>query len=145
MKLRGLTKGIGGSAIQGAAGVIAFYGHRMLASKVAFVQNKPLAAPAGMLVLGHVLKKSPKLAPLGAALCGVAGYAGAQVYELAKAAKAANPPAAKPATTAGFDDDTGALTSASDIGALTSANDIGAFGYPENSSSAYDDAQSLGL
>ncbi len=141
MKLRGLTKGVGGSAIEGAAGVIAFYGHRMLASKVAFIQNQPLAAPAAMLVLGHVLKKSGKLAPLGGALCGIAGYAGAQVFELKKAAAAANP---KPATTSGFDD-TGALTSANDIGALTSANDIGAFGYPESQSSAYDEAQSLGL
>lgn len=141
MKLRSLTKGVGGSAIEGVAGVIAFYGHRMLASKVAFVQNQPLAAPAAMLVLGHVLKKSGKLSPLGGALCGIAGYAGAQVFELKKAAAAAQAPKA---TTAGFDD-TGALTSATDIGALTSSNDIGAFGYPENSSSAYDEAQSLGL
>jgi hypothetical protein len=138
MKLRGLTKGVGGSAIEGAAGVIAFYGHRMLASKVAFVQNHPLAAPGAMLILGHVLKKSGKLSPLGGALCGIAGYAGAQVYELQKAAATT----AKPASTAGFDD-TGALTSASDIGALTSANDIG--GYPESQSSAYDEAMTLGL
>jgi len=141
MKLRGLTKGIGGSAIEGAAGVIGFYAHRMLSSKVAFVQNHPLAAPAGILVLGHVLKKSGKLAPLGGALCGIAGYAGAQVYELQKAAQASAP--AK--TTAGFDDDTGALTGASDIGALTSANDIGSFGYEPGYASSYDDAQSLGL
>jgi len=141
MKLRGLTKGIGGSAIEGAAGVIGFYAHRMLSSKVAFVQNHPLAAPAGILVLGHVLKKSGKLAPLGGALCGIAGYAGAQVYELQKAAQASGP--AK--TTAGFDDDTGALTGASDIGALTSANDIGSFGYEPGYASSYDDAQSLGL
>lgn len=141
MKLRGLTKGIGGSAIEGAAGVIAFYGHRMLSSKVAFVQNKPLAAPAAMLVLGHVLKKTRKLAPLGGALCGIAGYAGAQVFELQKASNAAN----KPAQTSGFyddDSDTGALTNSNDIGALTSANDIGAF---DSAASAYDDAQSLGL
>jgi len=145
MKLKGLSKGLGGSAIEGAAGVIAFYGHRMLSSKVAFVQNHPLAAPGAMLVLGHVLKKSGKLSPLGGALCGIAGYAGAQVYELQKAAAAAAKPATT-TTTAGFDDnDTGALTNASDIGALTAANDIGAFGYEPTAGSSYDDAQSLSI
>lgn len=140
MKLRGLTKGVGGSAIEGAAGVIAFYGHRMLSSKVAFVQNHPLAAPGAMLVLGHVLKKSGKLSPLGGALCGIAGYAGAQVFELQKAAQTAN----TPATTKGFDD-TGALTQASDIGALTQASDISGMGYEPSYASSYDDAQTLGL
>lgn len=139
MKLRGLTKGVGGSAIEGAAGVIAFYGHRMLSSKVAFVQNHPLAAPGAMLVLGHVLKKSGKLSPLGGALCGIAGYAGAQVFELQKAAQAAATPQTK-----GFED-AGALTSAADIGALTSASDIGDLGYAPGYASSYDDAQTLGI
>ncbi len=143
MKLRGLTKGAGGSAIQTAAGVIAFYGHRMLSSKVAFVQNKPLAAPAGMLVLGHVLKKSGKFAPIGNALCGIAGYAGAQVYELQKAAAAAAPPRAT--GTSGFGDDTGALTQPSDIGALIQPSDIGSFGYEPSNASSYDDARDLGI
>lgn len=141
MKLRGLTKGVGGSAIEGAAGVVGFYAHRMLSSKVAFVQNHPLAAPAAILVLGHVLKKSGKLSRFGGALCGIAGYAGAQVVELQKAAKAAN----TPAQTSGFDDDTGALTQSADIGALTQANDIGSFGYSPTTGSSYDDAQNLGL
>ncbi len=139
MKLRGLTKGVGGSAIEGAAGVIAFYMHRMLSSKVAFVQNHPLAAPGAILALGHVVKHSGKLAKLGGSLCGIAGYAGAQVFELQKAAKAANTP-----QTSGFDD-TGALTQASDIGALTQYNDIGELGYAPTAGSAYDEAQSLGL
>ena len=142
MKLKGLTKGVGGSAIEGAAGVIAFYGHRMLSSKVAFVQNHPLAAPGAMLVLGHVLKKSGKLSPLGGALCGIAGYAGAQVFELQKAAKAASTPTAQ---TSGFDGDTGALTPPGDIGALTPPNDIGSFGYAPTAGSSYDDAATLGL
>jgi hypothetical protein len=142
MKLKGLTKGVGGSAIEGAAGVIAFYGHRMLSSKVAFVQNHPLAAPGAMLVLGHVLKKSGKLSPLGGALCGIAGYAGAQVFELQKAANQA----AKPATqTSGFYDDTGALTPPGDIGALTPPGDIGSFGYAPTTASSYDEAATLGL
>jgi hypothetical protein len=143
MKLRGLTKGIGGSAIEGGAGVVAFYLHRMLSTKVAFVQNHPLAAPAAILALGHVVKSTGKLSKLGGALCGIAGYAGAQVFELQKAAKTANAPATQ---TSGFDDDdTGALTQFSDIGALTSANDIGAFGFEPTAGSAYDEAQTLGL
>ncbi len=141
MKLRGMTKGLGGSAIQAAAGTAGFYAHRMLSSKIAFVQNHPLAAPGALLVLGHVLKKSGKFAPFGAALCGVAGYAGAQVFELQKAANAT----AKPATTAGFDDDTGALTQSADIGALTQSSDIGSFGYAPSAGSSYDDAQNLGI
>lgn len=140
MKLRGLTKGVGGSAIEGAAGVIAFYAHRMLSSKVAFVQNHPLAAPAAILALGHVVKKSGKLSKLGGALCGIAGYAGAQVFELQKASKAQVPP---PAQTSGFDDDTGALTQWRDIGALTQSTDIGEFA--PTAGSSYDEAQTLGL
>ncbi len=142
MKLRGLTKGIGGSAIQSAAGVIAFYAHRMLSSKVAFVQNHPLAAPGAILALGHVLKSQSKLAPLGHALCGVSGYAGAQVFELQKASSQASPP---PATTSGFDDDTGALTPYADIGALTPFTDIGDFGNAPTAGSSYNDAYELGL
>lgn len=139
MKLRGLTKGVGGSAIEGAAGVIAFYAHRMLSSKVAFVQNHPLAAPGAILALGHVVKTMPKFSKLGGALCGIAGYAGAQVFELQKASKAAN----TPAQTSGFD--TGALTPYNDIGALTPFNDIGDFGYAPTAGSSYDEAQTLGL
>ena len=135
--LRGITKGVVPSAIEGAAGVIAFYAHRMLSSKVPFVQNHALAAPGGLLVLGHVLKKTRKLNGVGTALCGIAGYAGAQVFELQKATAAT-----KPAGTAGFDgEDTGALTQPGDIGMLLEANNIGAF-EPDNAS-AYSDAMNL--
>jgi hypothetical protein len=150
MKLGALTKGVGGSAIQGAVGAGTFYAHRMLASKVAFIQKNPLLAPVAILVLGHVLKKSAKTAPVGSALCGAAGYAGAQTFELKKAAAAAN--STPTATTQGFeDDDTGALTRATDIGALTGASDIGGYyNAPDNASSygetsGFEDAQSLGL
>ncbi len=145
MKLRGLTKGVGGSAIEGAAGVIGFYAHRMLASKVAFVQKHPLAAPGAILLLGHVMKNKGKLSKLGQSLCGIAGYAGAQVFELQKAAKAANTPATVN-NAAGFDDDTGALTQYRDIGALTQYNDIGGSSeFAPTAGSAYDEAQTLGL
>ena len=144
VKLSGLTKGVGGSAVEGVAGVVAFYAHRMLSSKVAFVQNKPLAAPVGILVLGHVLKKSRKLSGIGTALCGIAGYAGAQVFELKKASTQANQASGSTVgQAAGFDDDTGMLTQAADIGALTQPGDIGAFGYSPSAGSAYSDAYGL--
>lgn len=148
MKLSGLTKGIGGSAIQTGVGAAAFYGHRMLSSKVAFLQKQPLTVPLGMLVLGHVLKKSAKFATVGSSLCGIAGYAGAQVFEVQKATKAAQASSPPAAQTSGFDDDTGALTRAQDIGALTAASDIG--GYEPTAGSAYEtsgyeDAMTLGL
>ena len=83
--LRGITKGVPGSAVEGLAGVLAFYVHRMASTKIAAVQNHPFIAPGGMLVLGHVLKKSRKLGGVGVALIGASGYAAAQVFELRKA------------------------------------------------------------
>jgi hypothetical protein len=110
----------------------------MLSTKVAFLQNHPLAAPIGFIVLGHVLKKKPKLSSIGAALVGAGGYAGAQVFEVRKSLQA-QPTA--PAQTSGFDDDTGALTTAADIGMLSAASDIG--NMPEETASAYNDAYAL--
>lgn len=144
-KLRGVTKGLGGSALEGGAGAAAFYAHRMLSTKVAFVQQHPLAAPAGMLLVGHLMKKSKKFAGAGAAVCGIAGYAGAQVYELQKATTQAAATPAAPAGTSGFDDyDTGALVQASDIGALVQASDIGdLIENAPTAGSSYQDAQAL--
>jgi len=134
--LKGVTKGLPQTGLQGGAGVGVFYLHRMLASKVAFFQNKPLAIPFGFIALGHVLKKSPKLATVSAALIGAGGYAAAQVYEVKKSLQAA--PA--PAQTSGFDDD--------DVGALMRSDDIGMLIEPGNvgdieQSPQYDDAYSL--
>ncbi len=141
--LRGITKGVGGSAVESVAGVVAFYAHRMLSQKVSAVQKHPLLAPAGILVLGHVLKKQRRLNGVGVALCGIAGYAGAQVFELQKATTTANTPAPAGSGTSGFDDDdTGALVSASDIGALVAAGDIG-YVSTDDAASAYSDAMSL--
>ncbi len=137
--LNGVTKGLPQSGLQGGAGVGVFYAHRMLASKIPFLQNHALAAPIGMLVLGHVLKKSKKLGSVGAALIGAAGYAGAQVFEVQKSIKAQQ----APAQTSGLDDggDTGALVSPSDIGALVSPSDIGDL--ETNPADHYADAYSL--
>lgn len=151
--LKGIAKGLPGTGLEAVAGTAAFYAHRMLSTKVAFVQSHPLIAPGAILVLGHVMKKSKKLSGVGTALCGVAGYAGATVYELQKATAAATAAsttttpaaapavAAAPATTAGFED-TGMLVSASDIGALVQPGDISGMNTP-TAGSAYSDAYGL--
>lgn len=135
--LNGVTKGLPQTGLQGGAGVGVFYLHRMLASKIAFLQNNPLAAPIGFIVLGHVLKKSKKLGTVGAALVGAGGYAGAQVFEVKKSLQ--NQPA--PTQTSGLDDDdTGALVNPGDIGMLMQPSEIGDL---EESSPSYADAYSL--
>lgn len=139
MKLAGITKGLPQSGLQGGAGVGVFYLHRMLTSKIAFLQNKPLAAPLGFVVLGHILKKSAKLSTVGAALCGAGGYAAAQVFELRKGLQAQQQ-VAPPAQTSGFEDyDTGAVVAASDIGMLLEANEINT----ADTGALYADAYSL--
>ncbi len=137
--LSGITKGLPQSGLQGGAGVGVFYIHRMLTSKFAFLQNNPLAAPIGFIVLGHVLKKKPKLASAGAALCGAGGYAGAQVFEVKKSIQAAQ----TAPQTAGFEDeeDTGAVLSSEDIGALLEPSDIGEV--YDNDTNSYADAYTL--
>jgi hypothetical protein len=124
--LKGVTKGLPQTGLQGGAGVGVFYVHRMLASKIAFLQAHPLAAPIGFILLGHVLKKSKKLGTVGAALVGAGGYAGAQVFELQKASAATAPAATAPATTAGFDDnDTGMVVQPHEVGMLLQSSNIG--------------------
>ena len=142
--LKGVTKGLPQTGLQGGAGVGVFYLHRMLSSKVPFLQNHPLAAPIGFVVLGHVLKKSKKLGTVGAALVGAGGYAGAQVFELQKATAVANTPATPPATnTSGFDDDTGMLVPSGDIGMLLAPHDIGGYSNPPGTNSSYSDAYEM--
>lgn len=142
--LKGVTKGLLQTGLQGGAGVGVFYLHRMLSSKVAFLQNHPLAAPIGFIFLGHVLKKSKKLGTVGAALVGAGGYAGAQVFELQKASTAANTPATPPAGTAGMDDgDTGMLVPHGDIGMLLQAHDVGGYSNAPSEVSSYSDAYDM--
>lgn len=134
--LRGVSKGLPQTGMQGGAGVGVFYLHRLLASKIDFLQKHPLAAPIGMILGGHILKKSGKLSSLGAALVGAGGYAGAQVFEVQKSLKAQAPTA----QTSGFEDDTGALTSPGDVGMLLDGSNTGDI---EETSPAYDDAYTL--
>lgn len=136
--LKGVTKGLPQTGLQGGTGVGAFYLHRMLASKVAFFQNKPLAIPLLMIGLGHLLKKSKKLGTVAPALIGAGGYAGAQVFEVKKSLQ--NQPA--PAQTSGLeDDDTGMLVPAQDVGMLMQPGNIGDL--PEENASSYQDAYTL--
>jgi hypothetical protein len=136
--LHGVTKGLPQTGLQGGAGVGLFYLHRMLANKIAFLQNLPLAAPIGI-----VLKKSGKLGAVAPALIGAGGYAGAQAYELKKAVQnmAQVAPANQPGA-AGLDDaeDTGALTNAQDIGALLESANVGSV----EDSDRYADAYNIG-
>ena len=122
--LKGVTKGLPQTGLQGGAGVGVFYLHRMLASKIAFLQKHPLAAPIGFVVLGHVLKKSNKLGTVGAALVGAGGYAGAQVFELQKATTAANSPSVPAGTSGVEDNDTGMVVQPHEVGMLLSPHDI---------------------
>lgn len=137
--LKGVATGLPQTGIQGGAGVGVFYLHRMLTSKVAFLQNNPLAAPLGFVLLGHVLKKSKKLSSVSSALIGAGGYAAAQVYEVKKSMSAAAPAATAPASnTSGFEDgDVGALISSGDIGALVGPSDIGDIEQAPDYSDAY--------
>jgi hypothetical protein len=140
--LKGITKGLPQTGLQGGAGVGVFYLHRMLSTKIAFLQNHPLAAPIGFIIAGHVLKKTKKLNTVGAALVGAGGYAGAQVFELRKAATAASPAATTPAGTAGFEDnDTGMVVPAHEVGMLLQSSNIGAF--EPHTDESYSDAYDL--
>lgn len=142
--LKGVTKGLPQTGIQGGTGVGLFYIHRMLASKFPFLQNHPLAAPIGMIVAGHILKKRPKLGVIGPALIGAGGYAGAQVFELQKASASAN--TAPAAGTSGVEDnDTGMLVQPHEVGMLLQPSDIsGTDNSTDNQSgSSYNEAYSL--
>ncbi len=139
--LHGVTKGLPQTGLQGGAGVGLFYLHRMLANKIAFAQNHPLAIPIGMVVLGHILKKSPKLGgTVAPALIGAGGYAGAQAYELKKSVQAlaqvapANQPGAQ-----GLDEaeDTGSLVPSGEIGMLLESSNVGAVDDVPDYSDAY--------
>jgi len=136
--LKGVTKGLPQTGLQGGAGVGVFYLHRILAEKMPFLQNHPLAAPIGFVVIGHVLKKSKKLGSVGAALVGAGGYAAATVYELDKAQHAATPPAAG---TAGVEEDTGMLVQSGDVGMLLQSHNIGEM--EPNSTGSYSDAYEM--
>jgi len=136
--LKGITKGLPQTGIQGGAGVGLFYIHRMLANKFPSLQKHPLVAPIGFIIAGHVIKKKAKWAPVGAALIGAGGYAGAQAFELSKA----NAPAPAASGTSGVDDnDTGMVVGPGEVGMLLEANNIGDL--DNGPASSYQDAYEM--
>ena len=142
--LKGVTKGLPQTGIQGGTGVGVFYLHRALSNKIPFLQNHPLAAPIGFIVLGHVLKKSKKLGTLGPALIGAGGYAGAQVHELQKATAVANTPSAPAAGTSGVEEnDTGMVVPPHEVGMLLQSHDISGEMNAPSVGSSYQDAHDM--
>jgi hypothetical protein len=72
--------GIKGAALQAATGAVANLGHTALATRVPFVAQNWWSGPAGLAVLGVLMKRRPRLRGLGDAMLGAAGYAGAMGY-----------------------------------------------------------------
>lgn len=97
--------GIKGSAIQIATGAVAELGNAAIAGKVGFIGQNWWAGPGGMALLGILMKKRRRLAGLGDAMLGAAGYAGAMNYTMAQ-------------MTAGHAPETAALLQPGDVGAL---------------------------
>ena len=71
----GAAKSIAGTATQGGVGAAARIVETLAKQKIAFLAPHWYAAPAALLVLGHVAKRKPKFATMGVALAGAAGYA----------------------------------------------------------------------
>lgn len=89
--------GIRGTAIEAGAGALSYYGAMALSQRVTFFQRW-YATPLALAVVGYLLKKKPRLAGVGAAICGVAGYQAAMGYSVARQAPQL---AAAPAATEG--------------------------------------------
>jgi hypothetical protein len=77
--------GIKGAALQAATGAVAELGAAAIAARVPFVAQNWWATPAGLALLGILMKRRQRLRGLGDAMLGAAGYAGAQNYQLARA------------------------------------------------------------
>jgi hypothetical protein len=92
---------------------LTYYGQKALTQRVKFLQDKPLAGPIGLIVVGHLAKK--KWPTAGTALVGAGTYGLALAYDLNKMATSQAQPAA-----AG----TNALIGGGDIEALISGGDI---------------------
>ncbi len=131
---RRVVGGVRGSALQAAAGAVAYLGHYAVNSRVAVLQANWWATPAIMGVAGHVLKKRRKLSSIGDAMLGAAGYAMALGYSASRSAAAAA--------------ETGALVSPADTGAMYGEYDTGVAGYLDDStnptSAFYDDGSRYG-
>jgi hypothetical protein len=72
---RGLARGFKGTLMAGGAGAATFFAHDIATQNITSVQDKPWAIPAGLLVVGHLMKQRQRLVVPGTAVCGAAGYA----------------------------------------------------------------------
>lgn len=122
---RALAAGGKGSGMAGGAGVALYFLHKMLATKVEFVQKHPVATPLGLAAAGHFLKR--KMPTVGTALIGGAGYAFGMALDVARAQQA------QQSTT-----QTQALTDPSQVAALTSPNQVGDYVIPDAGNVEYD-------
>jgi hypothetical protein len=98
-------KGIKGSAVEVIAGAGAYFLHSYARENFQAYRDNEYAPAVLLGVAGHVLKRSPKLAPAGHSLCGIAGFMAAETYDENKKQNANAPaaPAADPAQVQGFD------------------------------------------
>lgn len=87
MALSDRARAIGRSAVsprssfmQVLGGGITYYGHKLGSENISFIRENFWAGPAVGAVLGHILKRSPQLREVGAAMIGASGYALALGY-----------------------------------------------------------------
>lgn len=125
---RGAVKGLGGAVLGAGVGAVGYAVHG-LSSKITAPDGDMSKYPsrfwipgAAMLVVGHVLRRKPKTALAGAALCGAAGFSIAEGATLAytiKGNQKAQAAAGTQGLAPGMYSETGAVFSAGDeVGAL---------------------------
>jgi hypothetical protein len=100
MALSDRARAIGRSAVsprssfmQVLGGGITYYGHKLGSENIDFIRNNFWAGPAVGAVLGHILKRSPQLREVGAAMIGASGYALALGYTFNEQSKKSSQPA----------------------------------------------------
>lgn len=79
---RAVGRGVKGSVLQLAAGAVGQLGSTAAAGRVGFLASNWWASPALVAVLGHLAKRRRKLAGIGDALLGAAGFQAAQQYQM---------------------------------------------------------------
>lgn len=92
MSFRDRARAIGRSAaspkstiVQGIAGVLAYYGHKLASENISFVRENFWVGPLALGVGGHLIKRSNMVREAGAALVGAGGYALAMGFALDQA------------------------------------------------------------
>lgn len=101
--------GVKAGAIQILSGAVTAYGNQKLSEASPFYRSQWWIGPAAIGVLGFLLKRKAKFAPVGNAMLGASGFALAQNYMFSHANTAASGD-----VTGMYGDDTGALYGAGD-------------------------------